>query len=95
MGGPLVLSEDKLKNPNKPVTFCTERKELGFQGRGWRVTGRESEWLWPWSALAAPSPCGGVVTRGSGGEGEEAEKRGQRHWVSHGRMQGPWRQSFP
>lgn len=23
---PLVLSEDKLKNPNKPVVFCTEEK---------------------------------------------------------------------
>lgn len=29
---------------------------------------------WPWSALTAPSPCGAVVPRGSGGR----EKRQQR-----------------
>lgn len=40
---------------------------MGFQGRGQRVTGQEMEWTWPWSALAAPGPCGVVVPRGSRG----------------------------
>lgn len=39
------------------------------------MTGQELERPWPWSALAAPSPRGGVVPRGSGGR-EKRQKRG-------------------
>lgn len=89
-----MLSEDKIKIPTSQLHYiqkergwASKAEARGQQGRSWSGHGLGLPWLpLPLLELWIPE----VV-----GEGEEAEKRGQRHWVSHRSMRGPRHHSFP